>query len=370
MPAAVVSQEQLREVFEGFQISGQFCHAEALNVGHINETYAATYNRGSRRVRYVHQKINTNVFKNPAGLMKNLVRVTTHLRRKLEAQNVRDLSRRCLTVIPTREGRWFLQRGREVWRTFEFIEGARTYEAADAPKQAWQAGRAFGQFQSALVVLPGGRLVETIPDFHHTRKRFRALEQAIDRDCCNRATKARLEIEFALKHEPVVDVILEAIARKKIPERITHNDPKFNNVMLDIRTGEAMCVVDLDTVMPGSVLYDFGDMVRTTTSPAREDERDLSKVKMQMPMFRKIAEGYLRAAGGFLTRAEKSYMAFSGKLITFEMGIRFLADFLNGDVYYRTHRPGQNLDRCHTQFRLVKSIERQEERMQKVVNGL
>jgi hypothetical protein len=160
------------------------------------------------------------------------------------------------------------------------------------------------------------------------------------------------------------------MAKGRIPERVTHNDTKFNNVMLDVLTGEAMCIVDLDTVMPGCALYDFGDMVRTTTSPTLEDETNLSKVKMQMPMFKKLADGYLSTAGQFLTKAEKAQIAFSGKLITFEIGIRFLTDFLSGDTYFRIHRPAHNLDRCRTQFKLVESIERQEEAMQKYVNRL
>ena len=178
------------------------------------------------------------------------------------------------------------------------------------------------------------------------------------------------EIEFARQREKMVDVLLNEMAKKRIPERVTHNDTKFNNVMLDVLTGEAMCIVDLDTVMPGCALYDFGDMVRTTTSPTLEDELDLSKVKMQMPMFRKLAEGYLSSAGKFLTNSEKAHIAFSGKLITFEIGLRFLTDFLSGDSYFRIHRPGHNLDRCRTQFKLVESIERQEEAMQKFVDKL
>jgi aminoglycoside phosphotransferase (APT) family kinase protein len=220
------------------------------------------------------------------------------------------------------------------------------------------------------VDLPGERLHETIPAFHNTRKRFAALQQAILKDHFNRAQAAKPEIEFALKRESLVDVILTAMAKKKIPERITHNDTKFNNVMLDTVTGDAKCVVDLDTVMPGCALYDFGDMVRTTTSPTLEDERDLSKVQMQMPMFKKLAEGYLATAGQFLTRAEKSFIAFSGKLITFEIGIRFLTDYLGGDTYFRIHRPDHNLDRCRTQFKLVESIERQERAMQKYADSL
>jgi aminoglycoside phosphotransferase (APT) family kinase protein len=350
-------EKQLQEISKKFQIYGEILHAETLKIGHINETYTATYDQGGTRVRYIHQKINQNVFRHPVDVMKNVMRVTTHIRRKLESRNARDLTRRSLVVIPTRDGKSFYQNGDgEVWRTFVFVEGVETYEAVQSPQQAYQAGRAFGEFQSLLVDLPGERLFESIPDFHHTRKRF--------------AKDAKAEIEFALQHEPMVDVILNAMAKRKIPERITHNDTKFNNVMLDVVTGEAMCIVDLDTVMPGCALYDFGDMVRTTTSPTLEDELDLSKVKMQMPMFKQLAKGYLSSAGQFLTKTEKAHIPFSGKLITFEIGIRFLTDFLSGDTYFRIHRPAHNLDRCRTQFKLVDSIERQEDAMQKYVESL
>jgi phosphotransferase family enzyme len=362
-------EKQLQEISKKFQIYGEILHAETLKIGHINETYTATYDQGGTRVRYIHQKINRSVFKNPAGVMENVMRVTGHLRKKQEARNVRDATRRSLVVIPTREGKSFYENGdHEVWRTFVFVEGVETYEAVQTPEQAFQAGRAFGEFQYLLVDLPGERLFETIPYFHHTRRRFGALQQAIEKDHYNRAKGAQPEIDFALKREPIVDVILDAMAKGRIPERVTHNDTKFNNVMLDVLTGEAMCIVDLDTVMPGCALYDFGDMVRTTTSPTLEDELDLSKVKMQMPMFKKLAEGYLSTAGQFLTKAEKAQIAFSGKLITFEIGIRFLTDFLSGDTYFRIHRAAHNLDRCRTQFKLVESIERQEEAVQKYVD--
>jgi hypothetical protein len=364
-------EKQLQEISRQFQIYGEILHAETFKIGHINETYSATYDQGGTRVRYIHQKINKNVFKDPVAVMENITRVTTHLRRKLEAQRARDLTRRSLIVIPTRDGQPFYRsRDGDYWRTFVFIEGVHTLEAVQSPTQAYQAGRAFGEFQNLLVDLPGKRLHETIPDFHHTRKRFGALQAAIAQDHLNRAASARPEIEFALSREPMVDVILNAGAKRKMPERITHNDTKFNNVMLDLVTGDAMCVVDLDTVMPGCVLYDFGDMVRTTTSPTLEDELDLAKVRMHMPIFAQLAEGYLSAAGGFLTRAELSLLAFAGKLITFETGIRFLTDYLSGDTYFRVHRPGHNLERCRTQFKLVQSIEQQEERMQKLVDKL
>ncbi len=364
-------EKHLQEISRQFQIYGEIQHAETFKIGHINETYSATYDQGGTRVRYIHQKINSHVFQNPPAVMKNLMRVTTHLRRKLELQDASDITRRSLILIPTRNGQSFYRNGNnEFWRTFVFVEGVQTFESVQSPEQALQAGRAFGEFQSLLVDLPGGRLIETIPNFHNTRKRFTALQQAIQKDHYNRAREAKAEIDFALAHENIVDVILDAMARGRIPERITHNDTKFNNVMLDMKTGEAMCVVDLDTVMPGCALYDFGDMVRTTTSPTLEDEKDLAKVTMQMPVFKKLAEGYFSNAGSFLTQAEKNLMAFSGKLITFEIGIRFLTDFLSGDTYFRIHRPGHNLDRSRTQFKLVESIEQQEKAMQKFVDKL
>jgi Phosphotransferase enzyme family len=217
-----------------------------------------------------------------------------------------------------------------------------------------------------LIDLPAPPLHVTIPDFHHTPKRFAALQRSVEGDVIRRAALAKPEIDFALARCSMPSVLLNA----NLPERVTHNDTKFSNVMLDDDTGEGVCVIDLDTVMPGLVLYDFGDMVRTTTSPAREDEQDLSKVAMQLPMFEALLRGYLAAARDFLTKEERRYLAFSGKLITFEMGIRFLTDYLAGDTYYKVQREGHNLDRCRTQFKLVESIEQQEENMQRLVESM
>jgi Ser/Thr protein kinase RdoA (MazF antagonist) len=299
------------------------------------------------------------------------MRVTSHLRRRLLDEGANDITRKAVTVVPTRDGQPFYRDGTgEYWRTFVFVERTQTFEAVQAPHQAFEAGRAFGRFQQLLTDLPGKRLHETIPHFHHTRKRFTALQAAIKEDRHSRAQTAAAEIDFALRHESLVDVLLRALQRGELPERVTHNDTKFNNVMLDWETGEALCVVDLDTVMPGLVLYDFGDMVRTTTSPTLEDELDLAKVQMQMPMFEALTRGYLSTARAFLTPAETAQLVFAGKLITFTIGIRFLTDFLSGDTYFRVHRPNHNLDRCRTQFKLVESIERQEEAMQALVDRL
>jgi Ser/Thr protein kinase RdoA (MazF antagonist) len=252
------------------------------------------------------------------------------------------------------------------WRTYRFVENARTYDAVESTEQAFQAAKAFGRFQKLLVDLPAPRLHDTIKDFHHTPKRFMVLDQAIASDVAGRGILARPEIEFAFAHRSITSVLIDA----NLPERITHNDTKFNNVMLDEVTGEGICVIDLDTVMPGLALHDFGDMVRTATSPAKEDEQDLSKVTMQFSMFEALVRGYLASAGDFLTKAEKQHLVFSGKLMTFEQGIRFLTDYLQGDPYYRVSRDEHNLDRCRAQFKLLKSIERQEERMDRLVESI
>jgi Ser/Thr protein kinase RdoA (MazF antagonist) len=359
----------LQRVGGQFCIEGHFVEAHRVKVGHINETFAVTYQEGDRPVRYVHQTLNTSVFRQPVPLMNNVLQVTEHLRQQLQQRGMGDLDRRALRVIPSRDGRPFHvdDQGR-FWRTFLFVERVRTYEAVETPLQAYQAGLAFGQFQELLSDLPCRDLAVTIPDFHHTRKRFTRLQEAIARDECNRAASAAKELAFALRQEPMVDTLLAAHARGEIPERTTHNDTKFNNVMLDVESGEAMCVVDLDTVMPGLVLYDFGDMVRTTTSRTAEDETYLDRVEMEMPLFKELVRGYLEATRRFLTPAEKKYLVLSGALITFTIGIRFLTDYLEGDTYFRVHRPDHNLDRCRKQFKLVDSIQRQSDAMQKLVD--
>lgn len=348
-----------------FAIDGEFAGAAPYGSGHINDSYCAVFNDNGRRVRSIVQRMNHHIFKDPIAVMENIQRVTAHLAHQLNGQS--DCDRRVLNLIHARDGRtWFEDRDGDFWRAYNFIEGATTYDAVQSPQQAFQAARAFGSFQHMLASLPAPRLHETIRDFHHTPKRFAALETAIAADCLNRAALAKPEIEFALSRQPIVDVLIEA----DLPERVTHNDTKFNNVLLDDETGEGICVIDLDTVMPGLAAYDFGDMVRTTTSSTKEDEQDLSQVSMEFPLFEALVRGYLDSAGDFLTNAEKQLLAFSGKLITFEIGIRFLTDYLSGDTYFKIHREAQNLDRCRTQFKLVESMEQQEEAMNGLVEHL
>lgn len=358
-------QYNIAEVVRQFQLDGEFVAAAPYGSGHINDTYCAVFHQGDGAERAILQRINTHIFTKPDDLMENVARVTAHLAKQVAGEA--DSIRRALTLIPARNGRaWHVDAEGGYWRAWRFIPNARAYDAVGTTEQAFQAARAFGRFQQLLVSLPPPRLHDTIPDFHHTPKRLRALEDAIALDTVNRAILAREEIAFAFARQPMVSVLLDA----NLPERVTHNDTKFNNVLLDDTTGEGICVVDLDTVMPGLALYDFGDMVRTATSPATEDERDLSRVTMQMPMFQALLRGYLSSTSSFLTIDERRLLAISGKLITFEMGIRFLADYLAGDTYYKVHREGHNLDRCRTQFKLVESIEQQEESMNLIVESV
>jgi hypothetical protein len=364
----VSGKHNIQAVARRFEIFGEFVRAEPYGSGHINDTYRATYIQGGTTIHYLHQRINHDVFKNPQAVMDNVVRVTTHVRSKLAGQP--GATRRCLTLVPTRDGEaYLLDDHGSYWRTYVFIEDAQTYDMVQHPGQAYEAGRAFGNFQRQLVDLPAPRLHDTIPNFHHTPKRFESLVQAVEEDRLNRAAEAKPEIEFVLSRAEMAGRLIELMEKGEIPERVTHNDTKFNNVMIDDQTGEAICVVDLDTVMPGLALYDFGDMVRTTTSPTREDERDLSLVEMDFSMYEALLRGYLETAGDFLTPAERENLAFSGKLITFEIGMRFLTDFLQGDQYFRIHREGHNLDRARTQFCLVECIEAQEDAMNRLAEG-
>lgn len=356
------------EVVGGFQIPGNHIESRPYGGGHINDTFVAAFSQAGTRVRYIFQRINDRIFTDPAALMDNIQRVTGEAHRRLAAAGVPDASRRTLTVLPSRDGLPYVRdKEGKFWRGYLFIEGARTYDIIQNERQAYEAARAFGGFQSLVASLPGQRLHETIPDFHNTRSRYERLKQAVAADAKGRLAGVGAEWDFIQRRENIVDRLLGLAAKGEIPERVTHNDTKLNNVMIDDATETGICVIDLDTAMPGLALYDFGDMVRTATSPALEDEPDVSKVRMQMPMFGALARGYLSEAGSFLNEAEISHLAFSGKLITLEIGIRFLTDYLEGDVYFKTKRPDHNLDRLRTQLALVKSIEEQEGAMEDLV---
>jgi len=356
-------------VTRAFPLLGQYRSGAPFGSGHINDTFAVVFDQAGTSVRYLLQRINDRVFTDVPALMDNIQRVTAHAtRRAAENASDPDAARRSLTLVSARDG---LPYHRDAqggwWRCYLFIERARTYDLVKTPGQAAAAARAFGDFQRMLVDLPGRRLHETIPFFHHTRRRFEALQRAIDADSHGRAAQARSEIAFALGHESLVDVLLELQARGEIPERVTHNDTKFNNVMLDDATQSGICVIDLDTVMPGIALNDFGDMVRSATNSTPEDGCDLSAVHARLPIFASLVEGYLSAARPFLNDAEIAHLAVSGQVITFEIGVRFLADFLAGDTYFKIKRPNHNLERAANQFALVRSLESQQSTMESLV---
>jgi hypothetical protein len=351
-----------------FRIPGTFVEGMPYGSGHINDTYAVTFEQAGEHRRYILQRVNHLIFKDVPRLMDNIRRVTEHVRGKLREIPGSDPERETLTIVPSTAGDAYCRDADgNYWRAYLFIENARTYDAVESAAQAYEAAKAFGRFQNFLLDLPAPPLHETIPDFHHTPKRFEKLEAAIAADAHNRAADAAAEIAFALARAEQTRTLVELLEAGELPARVTHNDTKINNVMLNDADGRGICVIDLDTVMPGTVLYDFGDQVRTTTATAAEDERDLGKVRFQLGMFDQLVHGYLDAAREFLVPAELRYLGFSGRLITFEIGIRFLTDFLEGDVYFKTHRPGHNLDRCRTQFEMVRQMEEQADDMERVV---
>jgi Ser/Thr protein kinase RdoA (MazF antagonist) len=358
----------LPEIAEAFTCPGKLTGVVPWGSGHINETYLATYSHDGKPSRYIHQKVNHHVFKDVSVLMRNIGWVTRHQRAKFVAAGVPDVDRRVLTLVPTQDGNDYFRDGEgNFWRTYVFIEGSRGIDIVESTSQAYEAAKAFGEFQCQLADLPV-RLNETIPDFHHARYRFDAWARVVEADPFNRAAMVKDEIAFILKRESLVDSVLDLLAAGELPERVTHNDTKLNNVLLDAETEKALCVIDLDTVMPGSVLYDFGDMVRTTTSKVAEDDCDPLKVGMDIDYFEALVRGYLETASGFLTAREVGMLPRSGQLITLELGIRFLTDYLEGDHYFKTSRPNQNLDRCRKQFLMVRSMEEQVEDMCKVVS--
>lgn len=361
--------QQFNEVATAFQCPGKYLGAAPYGSGHINDTFKVAYDEKGRKVHYICQRVNHSIFKNVPALMDNIGRVTRHQRAKFEAAGVGELNRRVLTLVPTVDGHDFYQDAEEnYWRTYVFVEDAIGIDVVENTAQAFEAAKAFGEFQCQLADLPE-RLNETIPNFHHTRSRYDTLLEAIEADPLNRAAGVKAEIEFATAHEGMVDTVLNLLASGELPERVTHNDTKLNNVLIDNTTGRGMCVIDLDTVMPGSVLYDFGDMVRTTTTQAAEDEPDLSKVRMDIDYFEALVNGYFDTASGFLTPKEKELLPLSGKLITFNIGLRFLTDYLQGDSYFKTHREGQNVDRCRKQFKMIQSMDEQMGAMQKIAEG-
>lgn len=345
--------------------SDEITYIEPYGSGHINSTWLAIHKSADgKEVKNLMQKINNYVFKNPDELMENIVGVTAFLRDKVEEDGT-------LTVIPTLDGKnYYLDEFGNYWRVYKFIEEATAYQQIENDNDFYTCGIAFGEFQQMLAEYPAEKLYETIPNFHNTPSRFADFKKALAEDKAGRAKDVQAEIDFVLARECKADAITSKLESGEIPYRVTHNDTKLNNILIDDATGKAKCVIDLDTIMPGAAAYDFGDSIRFGASTGAEDETDLSKISVDVHLFEVFAKGYLATANKFLTPAEKDSLVTGAYLMTLECGVRFLTDHLNGDVYFKIHRENHNLDRCRTQFKLVADMEAKEAELRAIVDSI
>ena len=354
-------ERKFKQILQQFAVNTKI---EPYGNGHINDTYCLI------EPRYILQRINTDIFKHPHELMENIENVTSFLREKIK-KNGGDPQRETLTVIKTVDGKNYYQYDENnVFRMYLFVENTKSIENSKTPEDLYEAGVGFGRFQRMLSDYPADTLHESIKDFHHTPKRVEALKLAIREDKAGRAASVEAEISFALEQAVWADQVVKGIEDGSIPLRVTHNDTKINNILFDQETGKAVCVIDLDTVMPGSMLYDFGDALRMGGSTGAEDETDLSKVWFDETAFEAFAKGYLSEMKDDLTETELELLPFSVKLMTYECGIRFLTDYLNGDTYFKIHREHHNLERARNQFKLVADIAGKEERLSAMIKEI
>ncbi|MDR2536623.1 MAG: aminoglycoside phosphotransferase family protein [Treponema sp.] len=366
-------QKLIQEAALQFVIYGDFEKAVPYGKGHINDTFASQWNQAGLTVRYLHQRINHKIFVRPDQVMENIQRVTNHIAAKLEG--LHDRSRRTLTLVPARNGgSWVRDSAGGWWRTYLFIEGTHTLDIASSPEEARFLGKSIGCFQNQLADLPQPRLHETIPNFHNMETRYQRFHQALKADICHRAKDAEEEIAFMLANEERGALLIKALKSGALPERICHNDTKMNNILIDDQPSKmedpVFCVGDLDTVMPGTSLFDVGDLIRTVCTRAVEDEQDLAKVSFDPVFFQALLEGYLSEAKKFLTSEEKRLLLEGGRNITQIMGLRFLTDYLEGDHYYHISRDRHNLDRCRNQITLIRSIDAEWEKAEQIVSLL
>ena len=337
-------------------------NTEVYGNGHINDTYLC-----ETSPKFILQRINTNVFKNPDAVMENIHNVTRYIREKIEAAGG-DPDRETMSIVPTRNGEiYYRHETAGCFRMYTYVENTVSYDVAEKPETLMYAGHAFGKFQRMLSDFPAEKLHETIADFHNTPVRVQQLRDAMANDLSGRLASVEKDVEFALDYSKYASKITEAMESGDVPLRVTHNDTKLNNVLFDARTGKDVCVIDLDTVMPGSVLYDFGDALRFGASSCEEDETDLTKIYFDLEKFEAFAKGFLGELGKCLTEKEIELLPLSALLMTYECGIRFLADHINGDTYFKIHRENHNLDRARNQFALVRDIEKKLPEMAKIV---
>jgi hypothetical protein len=353
---------EVRDAVAAFALPGTLTELHPLPRGHIHDTYLSEWTDEGTRHAFIHQRLNQEVFPNVELLMANVRRVSEHLVRKLEANDTGGFEP--LNLIPTTLGENYANTPSGAWRTFVFIRNTSSYDRCSGPNQAFEAGRAFGWFQAQMRDLPAGELGETLPQYFSSPYRYQQFQAALESADHGRKSTAWEAIEFARQRETMVAVIARELDRGALPTRVVHGDTKLNNILFDDTTGKAKGIVDLDTCMAGYSLYDFGDLVRFTAATSAEDEQDLTRVGTDLELYRALAEGYLSAAGEFLLPAEVELMPFAARLVTFTIGLRFLADHLAGDVYFKIERPGHNLDRARVQFEMVRFMEQHETEMQ------
>jgi Ser/Thr protein kinase RdoA (MazF antagonist) len=362
--------DNLESIISSFPFMGQLRNIEKTNTGLINCTYILTFSDGNQEFKYVLQQINTNVFHNPDELMSNIMNVTGFLRNKIILEG-RNPERETLTFLYTNNNSpYYHDKYGKFWRAYNYISNCYTCDCIDEPVKALRSGKAFGHFQKLLADYPIDNLFETIPDFHNTPVRYTALKEAIEKSTPELTKYAEFEIEFALNREKDAHKLTDLLKSGELPLRVTHNDTKINNVLFDKITHEAFCVIDLDTVMPGLSLYDFGDSIRSSAVTSDENEKDLSKYGLSLELFNSYSEGYILEAGSALTKTEAELLPFSAKLMALECGVRFLTDYLSGDTYFKTEYPEHNLVRCKTQFKLVSDIEKNIDTMKKTTAEL
>ena len=359
------------DIIKQFPDFGKINGYKPITDGHINDTYVVEYLLDDGAVaKYLLQRINTNVFKKPVELMENVMGVTAHLRNKIIAVGG-DPMRETLTVYPAKDGKnYVMSDDGGCWRLYNFVDDTYSINELTNPEDFRNAALTFGNFQKLLADYPIETLHDTIPNFHNTPSRFNDFKTAVENNFSGRKEECLPEIEFVLAREKDCSVITDLLDSGVMPLKVTHNDTKLNNVLFDKKTNKGICVVDLDTVMPGSSLYDFGDSIRFGANTAAEDEKDLSKVSLSLEYFKAYVDGYLETAGDSLTKEEVDLLPFASKLLTFECGMRFLADFLNGDVYFKTEYPEHNLVRARTQFKLVADIEAKMDEMTAIVDEI
>ena len=358
----------IEEAVQNFRYGGKLIDMRPYGSGHINDTYLLTFAiEEMGKMNVILQKMNTTIFKEPEKLMENILGVTSYLRDRI-IENGGDPERETLNVIHTKDGKsYFVDSEGGYWRSYIFVTDATSYDQVENVDDFYQSAVSFGNFQKLLAEYPAETLHETIEGFHDTRARFATFKKAVEEDICNRAESVQEEIRFVLEHEGVANYFAELLDNNEIPLRVTHNDTKLNNIMIDNKSRKGICVIDLDTVMPGLAMNDFGDSIRFGASTATEDERDLSKVSCDMELFDIYTKGFIEGCDGKLTEKEIDLLPMGAKVMTFECGMRFLTDYLQGDVYFKVHREGHNLDRCRTQFKLVKDMEEKWETMKKIV---